>query len=212
MSILHKLQWRYATKKFDPEKVVAEKDITELLKAMNLSASSSGLQPYKFFVIHNPQLQQQLREVSYDQPQVTDASHIIVIAAKTEVSPEYVKNYIQRTAEIRGITVSSLEGLQQSLLKRIRSKNLHEQLQWAQRQCYLPLATLLIAAADLKIDVCPMEGFIPEEYDRILGLQNQGLHATVIAAVGYRSHEDKLQHAKKSRRTLDDIVELRYGE
>lgn len=212
MSILHKLQWRYATKKFDPQKKVSEENITELLKAMNLSASGSGLQPYKFIVVHNNELQQQLREVSYNQPQVTDASHIIVVAAKTEVVPEYIETYIQRTAEIRGIPTESLKGLEQSLLNNIGSKNSREQLQWAQRQCYLPLATLLIAAADLKIDVCPMEGFIPEEYDRILGLQDQGLHATVIAAVGYRSQDDKLQFAKKSRRTLDDIVELRYGE
>lgn len=211
MSILHKLQWRYATKKFDPEKIVAEEDITELLKAMNLSASSSGLQPYKFIVIHNKELQQQLRSVSFDQPQITDASHLIVIVAKNEVSPEDIKAYVSRTAEIRNIA-ASLDGLEQSLLKGIASKNPIEQLQWAQRQCYLPLATLLIAAADLKIDTCPMEGFIPEEYDRILGLSEQGLHATVIAAIGYRSREDNLQHAKKSRRTLDDIVELRYGE
>lgn len=210
MSILHKLEWRYATKKFDSNKEVSESDITNILKATNLSASSSGLQPYSLIVIHNEEIKKQLREHSYNQPQITDASHIMVFAAKTEVSEEYISEYIERTEQIRNLTVGDLDGFKQNIIARVAHKSKQEISHWTQKQAYIALGTLLLAAADLKIDVCPMEGFIPEKYNEILGLNEQNLHACVIAAVGYRAHDDKLAYAKKSRKALDELVQLKY--
>lgn len=210
MSILHTLQWRYATKQFDSNKKVSEDDITELLTATNLSASAYGLQPYKLYIIHNDALQKELREYSYHQSQITDASHIFVFAAKTDISPEYISEYITRTEQVRNMQPGSLETYKQSILGAFAGKSQSDILAWSQKQAYLALGTLLIAGADLKIDICPMEGFIPDDYNRILGLHEKGLHATVVAAVGYRSHQDSLATAHKSRKPLEDLVHRTY--
>ena len=212
MSLEHKLQWRYATKKFDPTKKVSEEEVTELLKAMNLSASSYGLQPFEFIVIHDQSLQDSLMPVSYNQPQVRDASHIIVIAAKINIDESYIDQYINRIATIRSQDKNDLEEYKKMMLNTIGSRPPQEQLAWSQRQCYIVLGTLLLAAADMKIDACPMEGFEPDAYDDLLGLKEKGLHTTVIIPIGYRAHDDEYQHVQKSRRDLDEIVELRYAE
>lgn len=210
MSILHKLQWRYATKLFDTDKKVSEDNITELLRATNLSASAYGLQPYEIYVIHNDELQKKLRASSYDQAQITDASHIFVFTAKKHISPEYINEYVSRTEQLRKLESGSLDKYKQSILKAFDGKPDDETLAWSQKQAYLALGTLLIAGSDLKIDICPMEGFEPDKYDQVLGLEEKGLHATVIAAVGYRSHKDPLARAHKSRKPLEDLVNLEY--
>ncbi|MCA9351598.1 NAD(P)H-dependent oxidoreductase [Patescibacteria group bacterium] len=212
MSLLHKLQWRYATKKFDPTKDVPEEQVTELLKAMNLSASSYGLQPYEFIVVKDNNLQARLREASFDQSQLTDASHVIVIAARKTTTPKDIRAYIENIARIRDMDVSLLSDFEASMNQALAAKSLDEQLAWATNQAFISLGTLLLAAADVKIDVCPMGGFEPDRYDEILGLKDRGLHAAVIAAIGYRSQEDETQHFKKVRKHLDDITELRYGD
>lgn len=211
MSILHKLQWCYNTEKFNPQKIVSEEDITELLKAMNLSASSFGLQPYQFIVIHNKKLQAELRKISHDQAKLTEASHIMIIAAKTKLDLSFIDRYIQNITSVREYDLEALSEFKERVLQ-INSKDQREQQRWAEQQCYITLGTLLIAAADLKIDTCVIEEYLPEAYDKILELDTKGLHTTVVVAIGYRSHEDTLQHAKKSRRNLDDIVDLYYGK
>ena len=210
MSLLHKLQWRYATKKFDPEKEVAEDDITELLKAANLSASSYGLQPYEIIVIKDQELQDQLRTVSWNQSQISDASHIVVLAAKTSLNTAFIDDYIENIMHERQVSKESLGGYHQMMIDGPGSWTDDQVLAWAQKQCYIVLGTLLMAAADLKIDACPMEGFEADAYDELLGLKDQGLHTTLVIPIGYRSVDDAMQHAKKIRRHLNDIVELRY--
>lgn len=210
MSILHKLHWRYATKQFDPEKIVPEDDITELLKAINLSASAFGLQPYEITVVHNAELKKTLRKHSYNQAQITNASHIFIFTAMKNITPEYITEYVARTERLRKLEPGALDGYKQSILGAFEGKQTDEVLVWSQKQAYLALGTLLIAGADLKIDICPMEGFEPDKYDEILGLDEKGLRATVIAAVGYRSHKDPLAHAHKSRKPLEDLVNLEY--
>jgi len=211
MSLLHKLEWRYATKKFDSEKEISEENITELLKAANLSASSYGLQPYEFIVVKNQELQNKLQEAAYGQAQLADASHVVIFAAKKTVSPDYIKNFVQHTAEIRNQDLGELNDYQQSMIDTIGSMSSDQQLSWTQRQSYIALGTLLLAAADLKIDACPMEGFENEKFNKLLEL-DAGLHATAIVTLGYRSVNDTYQHAAKVRRPLDDIVTLRYSE
>lgn len=210
MSLLHKLNWRYATKKMDPEKEVQESDVTELLNAMNLTASSYGLQPYEFIVIKNQELQNTLKAASYDQTQVADASHVIVIAAKTEVSVEYIESYISHMAELRKVSIEDLKGYRDMMVDTMKGMSDDERNQWAQKQCYGVMGTLLLAAADLKIDACPMEGFDNQKYNEILELDKKNLHATIVIPIGYRSSEDETQHAAKVRRPLEDIVNLEY--
>jgi len=208
--MLHKLQWRYATKKFDTTREIEEEHITQLLKAMNLSASSYGLQPYTFVVVKNDELQQKLQDAAYGQAQVTEASHVVVIAAKTEINDKYIDSYIKNIAETRTQSIDELTGYADMMKNGIGSQEHSEQLTWSQRQCYIPLGTLLFAAADMKIDACPMEGFDADAFDELLELKEDGLHATVMITLGYRSVDDKYQHEKKVRKELTDIVSLRY--
>ena len=208
--MLHKMQWRYATKKFDSTKKVDEEIITELLKNMNLTASAYGLQPYRFIVVHNAELQKELQAVSYGQEQVVDASHLIVIAARTELGDEDIDSYISNIAQTRNQNIEELQGYSDMMKKDLLSREKNEQFTWSQRQSYIPLGTLLVAAADKKVDACPMEGFIPEKLNEILNLTEKGLHATAMVALGYRAQEDHYQHEKKVRRELADMVSLRY--
>lgn len=210
MSLLHKLTWRYATKEYNPEAVLEEEQVTEIMKAANLAPSSYGLQPYEFFVIKDKELQAKLKEVSYGQSQVLDASHLIVIAAKKEVSDEFIDAYTKRTAELRNQPHDELKGYGDMMKKTIKNMDKASLLSWTKRQAYIPLGVLLTACADLKIDASPMEGFESEKYNELLELNERKLDATVIVALGKRSHTDSYQHAAKVRRELSDIVHLKY--
>lgn len=206
--MLHKLQWRYATKKFDPTKKVEEDTIKDLLQAMNLAASSYGLQPYKFVVVHNDELQKKLQEAAYGQPQVVDASHLVIITARTEITENDIDEYIQNIATTRNQSIESLQEYAESMKQDLLSREKRDQLSWSQRQSYIPLGTLLLTAADKKVDACPMEGFKPKAFNEILELE--GFHATAMIALGYRSVNDTYQHAKKVRKKLTDITTLKY--
>lgn len=209
MSILHKLQWRYAVKEFDQEQTVSEKNITELLEATNLAPTAFGLQPFDIIVISNKEIQKELVEYSYGQEKILDASHVIVFAAHKKISDFYIKEYVARTAEIRNIPVGSLFEFESMMLNTFHALPEDKHVSWSQRQLYLALGVLLTAAADLKIDSCPMEGFIPEKYNEILDLPEH-LQASVVVPLGYRSDKDDYQHRKKVRRDLVDIVTLEY--
>lgn len=212
MSILHKLTWRYATKKFNPDLLIEEQEVTELMKAANLAPSSYGLQPYDFFVIKDKALQARLKDVSYGQEQVHDASHLIVIAAKTSISDDFINDFVKNTADLRGQDINELTEYADMMKNTVHGMNDHQLLSWTQRQSYIALGVLLTAAADLKIDASPMEGFEAESYNEILGLHEQGLHATVIVGLGERSADDSYQGMAKVRRPLSDIVHLKYED
>lgn len=210
MSILHKLNWRYAAKDFDTDRQVPEEDITELLQAMNLAPSSYGLQPFEFIVIKNKELQSKLLEFSYGQEKVLQVSHVLVIAARTVVNPDYIKDYVVRTEHLRNLPKGTLQDFENSILGSFEKMSQQDQLAWSKRQAYIALGVLMVAAADLKIDSCPMEGFIPEKYNELLGLDKQNLHATLVIPLGYRAQADSYQSLAKSRRDLADIVTLKY--
>jgi nitroreductase len=205
--LLDQLNWRYATKQFDPTRKISPEDWDTLEEALRLSASSVGLQPWKFLVIDDPELRATLQPVSYGQSQIVDASHLVVFTTKFDLGEADVDAHIARTAAVRGIPVEDLAPLRDMAVGGIISgKSAEERRNWAFNQTYIALGNLLTSAALLGIDTCPMEGFSREEYDRILGLTEQGLASAVVATLGYRSSEDKYGHAPKVRFDRDEVI------
>jgi nitroreductase len=208
MRLIENLKWRYATKKFDPSKNISDKDLERLKEAIQLSVSSYGLQLYKVIVIKNKRLRKQLKEASWGQSQITDASHLFVFCNYTERSENHIDDYIQANSKIQGTPVDELSGYGEFIKGSLAQKTDLEWISWSEKQTYLALSNLLIACAELKIDACPMEGFESEKYNEILGLNEKGLNATVIAPVGFRSEEDHTQHRKKVRKPKELLFKL----
>jgi nitroreductase len=202
---IENLNWRYATKLFDNSKSVSEEELNKILEAIQLSASSYGLQPYKILVIEDKELKEKLKLAAFNQPQLTDASHILVFANYTSIDENYINAYIENIAETRNTTSENLKGFKNMLTGSILSLKSEDQNQWAAKQTYIALGNLLSAAAALKIDACPMEGFDTEKFDNILGLKEKGLTTAAIATIGYRSEADKSQHAPKVRKNKTEL-------
>lgn len=193
--------WRYATKKFDSSKKISNEELDLLLEATRLSASSYGLQPYHVFVITNPEIREQLKPVSWGQSQITDASHLIVFAHQTDFGNELVDDYLDNVSETRNIPGETLKGYGDFAKSKLVDLPQKTKEDWAAKQVYLALGNLMQAAAELKIDTCPMEGFEAEAYNSILNLNEKGLSASVVVPVGYRSAEDQTQHLAKVRKS-----------
>jgi len=198
--LLDRLNWRYATKQFDPDRKINARDWATLEEALRLSPSSGGLQPWKFIVITDPAARAKLSPASYGQPQITNASHLVVFAAKKNFGEADVDAFINHTAATRGVPVESLAPFRDMLVGGI-VRALDEQARdaWARNQAYIALGNLLTSAALLGIDACPMEGFDRAQYDEILGLKAQGYASAVIATVGYRAATDQYSSAPKVR-------------
>lgn len=206
MQITENLKWRYAIKKYDKNRKIPPADLEKIKEAVRYSASSYGLQFYKILIIEDEQLREKLRVASFDQSQVTDASHLVVFCNYTDPNPEDVDKYIKLTAERRNQDIEALQGFSKTMKKSIEAKG-EEVDQWTENQVYIALGTLLAAASELKIDSSPMEGFQASEYNEILGLDKRGLNAAVIAAIGYRSEEDTYHHMEKVRKPTDELYE-----
>ncbi len=205
MSLIESLAWRYATKRFAPDRVIPDEDLSTLKQAINLSATSFGLQPFRVVVVRDPAVKQQLRAASYDQAQLTECSHVFVFAAMKAMPPTHIDAFLDRMAEVRQTSRTQLNGFGDYMKGSVASKSAEATENWNQRQAYIGLGTLLAAAAELRIDSCPMEGFDAGAYDRLLGLAERGLTATVIAPVGYRSAADATQHHAKVRVALGEM-------
>ena len=201
------LKWRYATKKFDSSKKVAAEDLNILKEAMQLSASSYGLQPYKIFVIEDQEIRKQLQPAAYGQSQIVDASHLIVIANKADFDENLVDSYVDEISKVRGIEPAQLSGMADYMKKNVVDLAVEMKAQWTAKQTYIVLGNLLAAAAQLKIDTCPMEGFDAKKFNEILGLANNDYNASVIVALGYRSIDDATQHLPKVRRPQEVLFE-----
>jgi nitroreductase len=197
--------WRYATKKFDATKKISTEDLNILKEAIRLSSSSYGLQPYKIIIVENPELRAQLLGAAYGQSQVVDASHLIVFANETNINDQTIEKYITRIGDTRNIPVESLTGFGNYMKGAINHLTEDTKNIWASKQTYLALGNLLNAAAELKIDVTPMEGFVPAQVNEILGLNALGLNASLMATVGYRHTEDATQHLKKVRKSNEEL-------
>jgi len=202
---IENLNWRYATKQFDANKRISQEELDFLLEAIQLSASSYGLQPYEVIVVDNPEVQEKLKASAWNQSQLTDASHVLVFANMTSVDENYVDAYMKNIAETRDLNVEDLSGFKDMIKNTILQLSSEEQSQWAAKQSYIALGNLLSAAANFKIDVCPMEGFEASEFDEILGLKEKNLTAATIATVGFRSAEDQTQFAAKVRKSKEDL-------
>ncbi|MFD2872838.1 NAD(P)H-dependent oxidoreductase [Mucilaginibacter ximonensis] len=206
MSLLDKLNWRYATKKFDETKKVSQEQLNSLLHAVQLSPSSAGLQAYRIIVVSDPEIKARLREASYGQQQLTTSSHVLVFAAETGLDGEYVKNYIDRIAQVRGVDRSTLELFENNIKNSVNSRTEEDKINWNKKQAYIALGVLISAAADLGIDATGMEGFDAAKYDEILGLKEKGLTTAVIAPIGFRAEDDHFSKAAKVRRPLDELI------
>lgn len=203
--MIENLNWRYACKKFDADKRISTDDLNTLLDALRLTPSSYGLQPWKFIVVENKDLREKLVPASWNQQQVKDASHLIVFAAPKKIDEAFIEDYVVSIAKTRGQDVSELDGMKKMMLN-IAFWDESVQYQWAKNQSYIALGNLMTVCADLRIDSCPMEGFKPAEYDKILGLGEMGLTSLVVCPVGYRALDDKYIDLAKVRKPLKDVV------
>lgn len=206
MNIIDKLKWRYATKQFDTTKKLPQKQVDLLLKTINLTASSYGLQPYSVLIIENEEIKTQLKEAAWYQSQVTDASHVILFAAKTNLSQSDIDEFIQRISKIRNTPIGALAEYEDMMKGFVNALTPEDAVIWATKQAYIALGQLLVTCAIESIDACPMEGFNKERFDEILSLKEKNLTSVVMVTVGYRSSEDQYQHLPKVRKDLDDLV------
>ncbi|MGD0538008.1 MAG: NAD(P)H-dependent oxidoreductase [Verrucomicrobiota bacterium] len=205
--LLDALEWRYATKIFDPARTLPEAVWQSLQTALVLSPSSYGLQPYRFLVVADPARRAELLPHSWGQKQVVDASHFVVFTARTVIAVADVDRLIARTIEIRGLPAAALAAYRQMMIgDLVQGPRSSLALHWAARQAYIALGNLLTSAALLGVDACPMEGFVPAEYDRILGLAGTGYAAVVACALGYRAATDKYATLPKVRFDASELV------
>ncbi len=205
--IQEQLNWRYACKKFDPTKKIRESDWAILAESLRLAASSYGLQPWKFFVVQDPTLRQQLLPLSWGQTPVTDASHFIVLAFKEKMDAEHIEKFIQHTAKTRGGDAAALDGYKKMMIGDLVTGTRSEEIDsWAQRQTYIAMGSFLMTAALMEIDTLPMEGLDPAAYDKVLKLEGTGYKTIAAIAAGYRSSDDKYQFAKKVRFETKDVI------
>ena len=208
-SILKALKWRYATKAFDTTKKVSKDDQKTILEAARLAPSSLGIEAWKFIVVENEEVRKKLREAAYNQPQITDASFIVVTTYRTDVVENIAKEAIERTAKNLHVDEASLASFKQMLDGSIATQNSAGTLNaWVKAQAYIPLGIMLETAALLNIDACPMEGFDPAKFDEILGLKAKDLKSTSVLAVGYRSKDDPAALRPKTRREFGEVVEF----
>lgn len=197
--------WRYATKKFDATKKISSEDLNTLKEAIRLSSSSYGLQPYKIIVVESPEIRTQLLSAAYGQSQIVDASHLIIFANEINFGEEGIIKFSKNMSETRGIPLESIQGYVDYMKSSIIGLSEETRNIWTSKQTYLALGNLLNAAAELKIDVTPMEGFNPAQVNEILGLEKLGLNASLMATIGYRHVEDATQHYKKVRKSTEEL-------
>jgi nitroreductase len=197
--------WRYATKKFDATKKVSNEDMETLKEAIRLSASSYGLQPYKVILVENPELRAQLQPAAWGQSQIVEASHLLVFANITDFGDKQIDTYINTIAVTRGLPSDALQGYSDFMKSKISTLPLENRNVWTSKQTYIALSNLLNAAAELNIDVTPMEGFEPAKFNEILGLDALGLNASLVATIGYRHSEDDTQNYVKVRKSNEEL-------
>ena len=207
MSLIDKLQWRYATKKMDSTKSVPPEKVEQILEAIRLTASSSGLQPYEILVITNAETREKIKAVANNQSQITDCSHLLVFAAWDNYTAQRINDAFDMTEKIRNFTSETGTAYRQMLLKNYPARDAEVNFTHAAKQAYIGLGTALIAAAYEQVDTTPMEGFNPVALDELLNLKEQGLRSVVLLTLGYRkADEDWLLNLKKVRRAKENFI------
>lgn len=205
--VIEALKWRYAVKRFNPDKKLKENQIERLLEGLALTATSMGLQLMEFLVISNPDLKEQLKPLAFNQPQIDESSHLIVMCRKTSVSVADIDSLIQLSVDKRNLdpNAANVKGYEK-MLKSTLQMPANQQQVWMDNQVYIAMGNLMTICAVEKIDACPMEGFDRNKVDQLLGLPQKGLQSVLICALGYRSDEDKYQHLTKIRRPIKSLV------
>jgi nitroreductase len=207
-TLLECLNWRYATKKFDPNQIIPSSTWQALSESLVLTPSSYGIQPWKFWVITNPELKEKLKPLSWNQAQVTDCSHFVVFTIQKNLTTDHIDRYIERISEVRGVSTGSIEDYRNIMVNDViygaRSLIVNE---WSTRQTYIALGNFMTSAALLGVDTCPMEGLEPANYDRVLGLSSKGYATVVACAAGYRANDDKYAELAKVRFPMSEVIE-----
>jgi nitroreductase / dihydropteridine reductase len=207
MSFLQNLNWRYATKKYDASAKVPQEKLDQIIEAIVRAPTSSGLQPFEVMLVKDKVLREKLRAASYDQSQVTDASEFLVFAAWDTYTTERITKIYDHLGAERGGLSDSVKSYRDSLIKNYTSRSAEVNFEHAARQAYIGLGFALAAAAELKVDTTPMEGFDAKAFDEILGLHKKGLRTVVMMAVGQRdAANDWLVNLKKVRRPKAEMV------
>jgi nitroreductase / dihydropteridine reductase len=207
MGLIKDLNWRYATKNMNGKKV-SEKKLNIILDAISLAPTSYGLQPFKVLVVKSKSLKAKLGVAAYNQPQVAGSSHVLVFAVPTLITEADVVSYISNISSTRGVPVDKLEGFKNMMLGTVNGLTPELQQIWAAKQAYIALGFAMAAAAEQKIDACPMEGFNSNDFDKILGLAKKGLKSVVILPIGFRHEDDKTANVLKVRRPKEQIFEI----
>lgn len=206
MNILESLKWRYATKKFDSNAILSEAQLHILKEAFNLTATSFGLQPIKLIVIKNKEVRESLVSHAFGQRQVVDASHLFVICIQKESTVKDVENYFNLVKEIRNTPDEILAPFKEYMLGSVSKSTLEELQQAAKSQAYIALGNLLTVCATQQIDSCPMEGFVPSEFDKLLELDKLNLKSVLLLPVGKRAKDDYMSELKKVRKPIENTV------
>jgi nitroreductase / dihydropteridine reductase len=208
MELIDKLNWRYAAKAMNGEKVSQEK-LDNILEAARLAPTSSGLQPFEILVITNPEIKEQIKAVAWKQSVVTDCSHLLVFAAWDTYTPERINKMFDLTNEIRDTKNEGWENYRQQLLNIYPQKDAEENFIHASKQAYIAFGVAIVAAAFEKVDTTPIEGFDPAAVDKILELREKGLRSVVLLPVGYRNADkDWLVNLTKVRKSKEDLVTI----
>jgi nitroreductase len=205
--LVEAMQWRYACKKFDSSKKINKEIIDDLLQILNLTATSLGMQLMKIVVVNNLEVQQKMLQHCHNQHQVADCSHVLVLCRYNSVDETLVDDHVNRTAQIRNFDVESprMQGFKKMVNATIAMPD-EKRIQWMNNQVYIALGNLLSACAVLKIDACPMEGFVPSGIDSLLNLEALGLSSVLLCPIGYRHDEDVYANLRKVRRPIADFV------
>ncbi len=206
MNSIEKLEWRYATKKFDSTKKLSDSQISILKNAFNLTATSYGLQPLKMLVISNANIKNSLVEYAYNQQQVNNCSHLLVICIKTDIDGEYVDAKFDLEKEIRGTSEETIGGFRAFLKDTINKQSNEDIESFCNNQAYIALGNLMTVCAYEQIDSCPMEGFNPQKFNEILELEKQNLKSVLLLPVGFRAEDDLMSTLKKVRIPIEESV------
>jgi nitroreductase len=205
--LIQDLNWRYAVKKYDSTKKISEEDFNLIKEVLRLTPTAYGFQAMKYLIIENPEIRQKLLSKSYNQHQVVDASHLIVLCAYNTVAEIHIEDHIQRTARTRNITSINLAGSKANMLSTFSKWTVEKTKEWTAKQCYISLGMLMQTCAQLRVDATPMEGFDPQGYDEVLSLKEQNLHAVLVCPIGYRHEEDGYGKLSKVRKTIPELFE-----
>lgn len=208
MSLIETLNWRYACKKFDPNKRAKQEDIDFLCESIRLTATSFGMQAFKVLLITDQELKDKLKPLSWNQSQIADCSHLFIFCHYTQITLEMVDKYAELRAQLQGKTMEETMKYIDYMWGKVSQYSPEYLDQWASKQTYIALGNILTACGELKIDSCPIEGFEKDKYNELLQLNEKGLASSVAVAVGYRAEDELNQHNKKVRKSFEELFEL----